>query len=122
MRDIASQITASIDEVAKIEQRKNNPAGYIHKRMMQIIAEQEQLLSPEQELGVVVVGGNAPSFHLRSIGYSNPDLLRFVGTDPDGNTVQIVQHHTQMSVMIVSVPKLGENAFRVGFVPPNQEK
>ncbi|MBN9983100.1 DUF6173 family protein [Rhizobium laguerreae] len=121
MRDLASQITASFEEVAAIERRKNNPSGYIHERMMQIIAEQEQLLSAEQELGVAVVGGNAPSFHLRSIGYSNPDLLRFVGTDPDGNTVQIVQHHTQMSIMIVSVPKLGEKAFRVGFVPSNHE-
>ncbi|WP_432422350.1 DUF6173 family protein [Rhizobium leguminosarum] len=88
---------------------------------MQIIAQQEESLSAEEELGVIVVGGNAPSFHLRSIGHSNPDLLRFVGTDPNGNTVQIVQHHTQISVMIVTVPKLGERAFRVGFAPTKDE-
>lgn len=121
MRDLTMNLGSLADEMLEIERRKNNPAGYIRERMMQIIAEQEQLLAVDQELGIIVVGGNAPSFHLRSIGHSNPDLLRFIGTDPDGNAVQIVQHHTQMSVMIVSVPKLGDKAFRVGFMPIKEE-
>ena len=84
---------------------------------MNMIAAHEKLLSENEELGVYVVGGSAPTFHLRSIAYSNPEILRFIGKDADGNTVQLIQHHTQMGIMVVSMPKLEEKVYRIGFTP-----
>lgn len=116
MRDMMESfqsMTRGMDEIAA---KKNNPAGFMQQRMMDLIAEHQKSLSAEDELGVHVIGGSAPAFHLRAISYSNPDILIFIGKDVDGNIVQLMQHHSQMSVMVVSLPKLDEKAFRIGFV------
>ena len=60
-------------------------------------------------------GGAAP-FRLRSLKVSDPDILIFDGVDDNGNMVQLLQHHSQMAVMLVAVPKLEEKPFRMGFV------
>ncbi len=56
-----TEITAAWDEMRTIAQRKNNPAEYMHERMMRMIANQQAALSADQELGVLVTGGSAPS-------------------------------------------------------------
>ncbi|MDX0865587.1 hypothetical protein GOE00_02320 [Sinorhizobium medicae] len=106
-----------LSETSAVAHRKNNPAEHMHSRLMNMIAAHEKLLSENEELGVYVVGGSAPTFHLRSIAYSNPEILRFIGKDADGNTVQLIQHHTQMGIMVVSMPKLEEKVYRIGFTP-----
>ncbi|MDK1377110.1 MULTISPECIES: hypothetical protein [unclassified Sinorhizobium] len=106
-----------LSEVNAVARRKNNPAEFMHSRLMAMIAAHEKLLSDDEELGVYVVGGSAPAFHLRSIAYSNPDILRFTGKDADGHTVQLLQHYTQMGIMVVSMRKLGEKVYRIGFTP-----
>jgi hypothetical protein len=103
-------------------QRRSNPAGYMHERMMQFILAHQRALDPEKEIGIHVVGGAVPPFHLRSMRFSNPDILIFIGQDADGNTVQLMQHHSQMGVMLVAVPKLEEKAFRIGFLPEQERK
>lgn len=115
MADLMRSIESATDEMYAIARRKNNPAGYMHERMMGMIAAHQDRLGEAYELGVQVVGGSAPPFHLRDIRYSNPDILIFIGKDVDGKIVQLMQHHTQMSVMLVAVPKLDEAPYRIGF-------
>lgn len=115
MTDVVSALNRAADEAMAIAQRKNNPAGFMHERMIGMIAAQQDRLNEEYELGVQVIGGSAPPFHLRDIRYSNPDILIFIGKDADGKIVQLMQHHTQMSVAIVAVPKLDEAPYRIGF-------
>jgi hypothetical protein len=112
---VASPIHAEMKRMAAEARRRNNPAGYMHQRMMQLILTHQRVLDAEVELGVHVVGGAIPPFHLRSLEYSDPDILIFGGQDPEGNAVQLIQHHTQMGVMLVAVPKLEEMAYRIGF-------
>lgn len=110
---------ANIDEmnavVAETMQRKNNPAGYMHERLVNMINAHQAALPEDHELGVQIIGGRAPPFHLRRFHFSNPDILIFIGKDADGNIVQLMQHHTQMSIVLVSMPKLEEQAYRIGF-------
>lgn len=54
-------------------------------------------------------------FHLRRIAFSNPDILVFIGKDADNNDIQLMQHHSQMSVVVLAMQKLGEQAYRIGF-------
>ncbi len=111
----AAGINSAINEMRTIAQRKNNPAEYMQERMMRMIAQQQESLPADHELGLLVTGGSVPAFHLRRISYSNPDILVFIGKDADNNDVQVMQHHSQMSVVVIAMPKLGEQAYRIGF-------
>lgn len=103
------------EEVIETVHRKNNPAGFMHERLMRMIEAHQKSLPADFELGIQVIGGSAPAIHLRQITYSNPDILIFRGKDAAGNAVQLVQHHTQMSVVFLAIPKLEERAYRIGF-------
>lgn len=116
------RITGSLTSLGNLHQatmdamqKKNNPAGYMHERLVEMIRAHQSRIPDDFELGLQVIGGAAPAFHLRSITYSNPDILIFIGKDPDGNLIQLMQHHSQMSVVLLAMPKLEEQAYRIGF-------
>lgn len=95
--------------------RQNNPAQYMHERMVERINHQQDHLPPDYELGVQVVGGAAPPFHLRQIAFSNPNILIFSGVDSAGSPVELIQHYTQMSIHLVAVKKIDKEPYRIGF-------
>ncbi|MGY4260104.1 hypothetical protein ACVI1L_007172 [Bradyrhizobium sp. USDA 4516] len=95
--------------------RQNNQAGNAQERLLDLIHAYQSRMSDDAEIGISVVG-SAASFRLRAISVSNPDILIFDGIDDNGNEVRLLQHHSQMAVLLVSMPKLGaEPAFRMGF-------
>lgn len=94
--------------------KRNNPAGYMLERVRAQLTIFQKKMPDEAEVGLLVVG-NTGVFHLRSITVSNPDILIFNGVDQDGRSMQLLQHHSQMSVMFVEVPKLAEEPYRIGF-------
>lgn len=95
---------------------KENPAHSMMIRILEHVGLFQQRLSKDTELGLQVIGGGAPPFHLRQINSSNPDMLVFTGLDAHGNLIQLLQHHTQLSICFVGLRKLEETAYRVGFV------
>ncbi|MGC2775183.1 MAG: DUF6173 family protein [Bradyrhizobium sp.] len=104
------------EEMMTIMRRKTNPAGYALERLRGLIGSFQSGLGEDVEIGISVVGsGAAAPFRLRDIKVSNPDILIFDGIDDNGNDVQLIQHHTQMAVMLVVMPKLNEKPFRIGF-------
>lgn len=51
------------------------------------------------------------------MGYYDPDIVTFYGSDPAGGRTQLVQHVSQLNVMLRAVPKDVEQAEpnRIGF-------
>jgi hypothetical protein len=96
--------------------QKNNPAGYALKRVEPLIQSFQTNISDDVEVGISVVGSGAAPFRLRAIRVSNPDILIFDGVDDEGRHVQLLQHYSQMALMLVAVPKLEEKPFRIGFL------
>jgi hypothetical protein len=83
---------------------------------MPLIKSFQSSISDDVEVGISVVGsGSAAPFRLRAMKVSNPDILIFDGIDDRGNVVQLLQHYSQMALMLVAVPKLEERPFRIGF-------
>src|SRR5687767_10882094 len=110
------EIGNAIEEATKSIDRKNNPAGYALERLTQLIASFQNDLAKDVEVGISVGGsGSAAPFRLRSIKASNPDILILDGIDDNNNAVRLLQHHSQMAIMLVAVPKLEEKPFRMGF-------
>ena len=62
-------------------------------------------------------GSDAGVISIEGIGFFAPDLLTFYGRDEDGMKTQLVQHVSQLSVMLRAVPKAEpeEPARRIGF-------
>ena len=62
-------------------------------------------------------GGDAGVLRIEGMGYYDPDIVTFYGSDPAGGRTQLVQHVSQLNVMLRAVPKAVEQAEpnRIGF-------
>ena len=50
-------------------------------------------------------GGDAGVLRIEGMGYFDPDIVTFYGTDAAGAKTQLVQHVTQLNVMLRAIPK-----------------
>jgi uncharacterized protein DUF6173 len=83
-----------------------NYASEFHKRLAKWINDFNESLDNEHEVGVkLVTFGQAVVFHLEDIGYWNPSLISFKGKTEEGNPVELIQHVTQISVLLTKLPR-----------------
>jgi len=93
-----------------------NPAESAYKRISRYIREFEEQLDSEHEIGGRLVShGSGTTFHIEDIGYHGPDLVTFYGIDEEGQRLQLIQHISQINILLVAVRKTGEKARRIGF-------
>ncbi|WP_112311347.1 DUF6173 family protein [Pseudogemmobacter bohemicus] len=87
------------------------------ERLVIYIRQFESQLDQSQEIAMGFTGGAAGVLRIEGLGWSAPDLLTFFGQDEDGIRTQMVQHVSQLSVMLRAVPKLSPEAppVRIGF-------
>ena len=80
------------------------------------IAEFEKSLKADEEVGAYLASFSTEILvHLHNVGFQNPYLIVFTGTNVNNNQpVQLVQHVSQLNVLFTSV-KVKENARRIGF-------
>lgn len=55
------------------------------------------------------------TIHIQGIGFFAPDIITFYGRSSDGKTCQLVQHLSQLSVMLAAAPKITGEPVRIGF-------
>lgn len=62
-------------------------------------------------------GGDAGVIRIEGMGYFDPDILTFYGTDGDGTKTQLIQHVGQLNVMLRALPVAleTETPTRIGF-------
>ena len=93
-----------------------NPAKWMFERLIESIVEFEKRLDQTQEIGARLVNfGEREAIHINDVGYHGPHLVVFYGTNLDGHPVELLQHVTQVSVLLVAVPKEHERPRRIGF-------
>lgn len=93
-----------------------NPAEWMHERLVRSIVEFEKSLDEAQEIGARLVNfSEREPIHISDVGFWGPDLIIFYGTNADGRSVQLLQHVTQVSVLLVALPKEHQQARRIGF-------
>ena len=104
-----------------------NLASEFHLRLEKWIKDFDADLDNEHEVGVRLVSfGQALTFHLLGIGYWNPSLMRFYGQQEDGTPVELIQHVSQISILLMKLPRLDPSKPKrpIGFdaVPPKTEQ
>jgi hypothetical protein len=81
-------------------------AGDFHRWLVRSITEFEGELHQDFEVGVHLVSfGNTITFRLRDIGYKNPAMITFAGEMENGDPVQLVQHVSQASVLLIKLQR-----------------
>lgn len=124
--DLARQ---SFDHIRQLQEHQEWLLGLsnvIFDRLQKEIQEFEKHLSADEELGGLLASfGRQVLIHIDAIDYSRPYLITFAGkTIPGGDRVRLVQHVTQLNVLLQAVPKSPDHAEprRIGFQARNSEK
>ena len=96
-------------------------AEYAIKAIYEEIADFEATLDEDHELGMPVVGGPAGlCVHVRKVYRYGTDKLVFVGVDSSRKPVRLIQHLSQLNLLMLAAPKIEEVAVRIGFALPNE--
>lgn len=112
--------TPDLSEIQKslAEARESEYASGFCKRLVEMINEFDESLDDEHEVGMrLVTFGQAVTFHVTDIGYYNPSLIRFYGKMDDGSDVELIQHISQISFLLMAVKRINpqEPKKRIGF-------
>ena len=96
---------------------KKSPAQWAYERLIVYIQKFEETLDTDQEAAMGFTGGDAGVLRIEGMGYFDPDIVTFYGSDPTGGRTQLVQHVSQLNVMLRALPKDVEQAEpnRIGF-------
>ncbi len=94
-----------------------SPAEWAHDRLVLYIRNFESQLDASHEIAMGFAGGEAGVLRIEGLGYFDPDMITFYGRDDEGAKTQLVQHVSQLSVMLRAVPKIipEDPPRRIGF-------
>lgn len=82
-------------------------ASEFTRRLVKLVNEFNDNLDQEHEVGLKLVAyGQIEMIYVSSIGYWNPSLIIFGGYREDGTPVQLVQHVSQISFLMVKAKRL----------------
>ena len=118
------KITNIIPNIPEI--KNQNHANAFYDRLVSIIVDFEKNLNSDEEVGARLVSfGETIIMHIDDLGYWNPSLIYFYGRDNNDREVQLVQHVSQISVLLMKVPRTNPERERIGFkmqLKQNEEK
>lgn len=103
--------------IAHEEVEEKSPAQWAYERLILYIKNFEDRLDNKHEVAMGLVGGEAGVLRIEGIGYFAPDIVTFYGRDEEGSRMQLVQHVTQLNVVLRAMPKDAEieEPRRIGF-------
>ncbi|WP_299778153.1 DUF6173 family protein [uncultured Roseobacter sp.] len=105
------------DAIASKPTGQKSPAQWAYERIILYLKNFEEQLDSTQEVAMGFTGGDAGVLRIEGMGYFDPDIVTFYGTDGAGGRTQMVQHVSQLNVMLRALPKPAEKteARRIGF-------
>ncbi len=97
--------------------KRKSAAQWAYERVINYIKNFEEGLDANHEVGMGLVGGDAGLITIEGLGFFEPDLITFYGKTQVGARTQLVQHVTQLNLMLVAAPKHIDQAEpnRIGF-------
>lgn len=94
-----------------------SPARWAYERLIAYIQNFERTLDNQHEVAMGFAGDASGTIRIEGMGYYDPDIVTFYGADAGGTKTQLIQHVTQLSVMLRALPKQTEREepMRIGF-------
>lgn len=116
VESIFPKITPLPEPLISLPVSKTNPAKWAYTRLKEYILDFEAGLDEDHEVGARLVSfGQTLIFHIQNIGYYGPDIITFDGINDKGEKVQLIQHISQLSVILMALKRLDEKPRRIGF-------
>jgi hypothetical protein len=104
--DVFSPIALPAVRSPFVDAIEDNYASEFYKRLAELITDFDAALDQTQEVGVRLVSyGQTVVFRPTNMGYYNPSLICFRGVSEDGKPVELVQHVSQISVLLMALPR-----------------
>ena len=93
-----------------------NPSSSAYDVLMESITEFEKNLDSDHEVGARLVSfGSEMTFHITDIDCPVLHIIKFLGKNANNEDVQLIQHVSQLSVLLVAMKKLEDKPRRIGF-------
>lgn len=109
-------MTETMRSQAENRQKVSDPVISSYKALVNYINDFQGELDSDHEVGARLVNfGSEIRFHIQDVGYTAPTLITFTGVLENGDRVQLVQHVSQLSVLLIAVAKREEKPYRIGF-------
>jgi len=104
-------------EIAQKPLEQKSPAEWAYERLILYIQNFEEQLDDEHEVAVGFAAGSAGVLRIEGVGFFDPDIVTFYGSDELGGRSQLIQHVTQLSVTLRAIPKMvsEDEPRRIGF-------
>lgn len=101
----------------RVPAAQKSPARWAYERIILYLRNFEEKLDNEHEAAMGFTGGEVGVLRIEGMGYFDPDIITFYGSDQAGARKQLIQHVSQLNVMLRAVPKAVERAEpnRIGF-------
>lgn len=96
---------SSLPKALKESSAKKSPAQWAYERIILYIQNFEKQLDNDHEVGMGFVGGDAGVIKIEGLGFYDPDLITFYGSDGTGTKTQLIQHVSQLNVMLRAAAK-----------------
>lgn len=108
---------SDLPKALKTPTETKSPARWAYERLILYIRNFEEKLDNEHEVAMGFTGGDAGVIRIEGLGYFDPDLITFYGVDPTGSRTQLIQHVSQLNVMLRALPKTVDQKEprRIGF-------
>ncbi|SFJ83246.1 DUF6173 family protein [Celeribacter neptunius] len=116
--DISSAEQKPLPEaIARKPVEEKSPAEWAYERLILYIQNFEEQLDGDHEIAMGFAGSDSGVMRIEGIGFFDPDIVTFYGSDETGAKTQLIQHVTQLNVMLRALPKQvdDEAPARIGF-------
>jgi len=105
------------DSMADTPVEQKSPAEWAYERLILYLQNFEEQLDNDHEVAMGFTGGEAGVLKIEGLGFFAPDLISFYGSDEFGVKTQLIQHVSQLNVLLRALPKGEPDAAprRIGF-------
>ena len=84
---------------------EKSPAEWAYERLILYIQNFEEQLDNTQEVAMGFTGGDVGVLKIEGVGFFDPDIVTFYGSDGTGAKTQLIQHVSQLNVMLRALPR-----------------
>lgn len=113
--------TSRVHELHEMSLGETPLTAGVLDRLLRWVGEFESELDDSAEVGARLVNyGDVFTMHLADISYWSPQLVRFAGFDAEGRPMQVIQHVSQINLLLLKMPALGDSPIRIGIVPSDR--
>lgn len=115
--------SVSMPRYSVTESLADNLASEFCQKLYESIRRFDEQLDDAHAVGMRLVAfGQAITFSVSRIGYTNPSLIHFYGQIENGQSVELIQHVSQISFLLTAVPRVNPTKPKapIGFIGPEQ--